>query len=84
MSDKRLLHYFQDLNSIKKIMRLFAKRGMLNILNKFGMVGYEPLNGPLTMNEKLKKEDERKKVDETHFKNLVGNILECWDIDNAY
>ena len=80
----RLLHYF-ELNSIKKkIMHLFAKRGMLNVLNEFCVVGYEPLNAPLTVNEKLKKEDERKKVDETHFKILVGNILECWDIDNAY
>jgi hypothetical protein len=39
------------------------------------MVGCKPMATPLTVNEKLKKEDGGKKVDATLYRSLVGNLL---------
>jgi len=39
------------------------------------MLGCKPMATPLAVNEKLKKEDGRKKVDATLYRSLVGNLL---------
>ncbi|KAL6328939.1 hypothetical protein AAG906_007229 [Vitis piasezkii] len=39
------------------------------------MAGCNPVSTPLVVNEKLRKEDGGKMVDETHFRSLVGNLL---------
>ncbi|RVW16037.1 Retrovirus-related Pol polyprotein from transposon RE2 [Vitis vinifera] len=51
------------------------KRYVEHILKKFGMAGCNPVSTPLVVNEKLRKEDGGKMVDETHFRSLVGNLL---------
>ncbi|KAL6318315.1 hypothetical protein AAG906_039407 [Vitis piasezkii] len=39
------------------------------------MAGCNPVSTPLVVNEKLRKEDGGKMVDETHFRSLVGNLF---------
>ncbi|RVW80365.1 Retrovirus-related Pol polyprotein from transposon RE1 [Vitis vinifera] len=39
------------------------------------MAGCNPVSTPLVVNEKLRKEDGGKMVDETHFRSFVGNLL---------
>jgi hypothetical protein len=45
------------------------------ILKKFKMLGCKPMATLLAINEKLKKEDGRKKVNATLYRSLVGNLL---------
>ena len=44
-------------------------------LRKFRMVGYKPMVTPFAVNGKLKKEDVGKKMDDTFYKILCGNLL---------
>ena len=39
------------------------------------MAGCNLISTPFVVNEKLKKEDGEKMVNETHFRSLVGNLL---------
>jgi hypothetical protein len=56
-------------------MILFVRRSLLkNILKKIRMFGLKPDKMPLVMNGKLMK-DRGKKVGDTFYKNLVGNLL---------
>jgi len=57
------------------MMILFFRRSLLKIiLKKIRMFGLKPVKMPLVMNGKLMK-DRGKKVGDTFYKNLVGNLL---------
>ena len=77
MSDMGLLHYFLGIDAYQEEDGVFIcqKRYVEHILKKFGMASCNPISTPLVVNEKLKKEDGEKMVDETHFRSLVGNLL---------
>ncbi|KAL6327560.1 hypothetical protein AAG906_021850 [Vitis piasezkii] len=77
MSDMRLLHYFLGIKVYKEEDGVFIwqKRYVEHILKKFGMAGCNLVSTLLVVNEKLRKEDGGKMVDETHFRSLVGNLL---------
>ena len=77
MSDMGLLHYFLGIEVYQEEDGVFIcqKRYVEHILKKFGMAGCNPVSTPLVVNEKLRKEDGGKMVDETHFRSLVGNLL---------
>ncbi|XP_052194172.1 uncharacterized mitochondrial protein AtMg00810-like [Diospyros lotus] len=72
-----LLHHFlgieiyQDDGGVFICQKNYAKK----ILTKFGMADCNSVATPLIVNEKLMKEDGGKKVDATHYRSLVGNLL---------
>lgn len=47
----------------------------MSILRKFRMFVCNPVTTPIVMNEKLLKEDRGKKVDETYYRSLIGNLF---------
>ena len=77
MSDLGLLHYFlgmeiyQDDDGVFISQKNYAEK----VLKKFRMFGCKSVATPLVCNEKLVKEDGEKKVDETLYRSLVGNLL---------
>ena len=77
MSDLGLLHHFlgmeiyQDNEGVFICQKKYAEK----ILKKFRMYGCKSIATPLVPNEKLMKEDEAKKVNETFYRSLVGNLL---------
>lgn len=77
MSDMGLLHYFLGIEIYQEKDGVFICQTKYaeNILKKFGMFGCKPMTTPLVVNEKLVKEDGGKKVDETLYRSLVGNLL---------
>ncbi|RVW83943.1 Retrovirus-related Pol polyprotein from transposon RE1 [Vitis vinifera] len=77
MSDMGLLHYFLGIEVYQEEDGVFIcqKRYVEHILKKFGMASCNPVSTPLVVNEKLRKENGGKMVDETHFRSLVGNLL---------
>ena len=56
------------------MMILFVRSLLKKILKKIRMFGLKPVKMPLVMNGKLMK-DRGKKVGDTFYKNLVGNLL---------
>ena len=77
MSDLGLLHYFlgmeiyQDDDGVFISQKNYAEK----VPKKFRMFGCKLVATPLVCNEKLVKEDGEKKVDETLYRSLVGNLL---------
>ncbi|XP_058783814.1 uncharacterized mitochondrial protein AtMg00810-like [Vicia villosa] len=77
MSDLGLLHHFlgievyQDKSGIFICLRRYAE----NILKKFSMYGCKTFDIPVVVNEKLKKEDSGKLVDESLSISLVGSLF---------
>jgi hypothetical protein len=56
------------------MMILFVRSLLKKILKKIRMFGLKPAKMPSVMNGKLMK-DRGKKVGDTFYKNLVGNLL---------
>jgi hypothetical protein len=77
MSDMGLLHYFLGIEVYQDKEEVFISQRMYAeiFLRKFKMIGCKPMATPLAINEKLKKEDGGKKVDDTLYRSLVGNLL---------
>ncbi|XP_026430848.1 uncharacterized protein LOC113327958 [Papaver somniferum] len=77
MSDMGLLKYFlgievhQSEDAVFNSQRKYAER----VLKKFGMLGCNPTSTPPVVNEKLKKDDGGRKVDETYYRGLIGKLL---------
>ncbi|XP_050918383.1 secreted RxLR effector protein 161-like [Lathyrus oleraceus] len=77
MSDSGLLHHFLGIEVYQdEYGVLFVKRDNAeNILKKFGMYGCKPIDIPLVVNEKLKKEDDGRLVDASMYRSLVGSLF---------
>jgi transposase InsO family protein len=77
MSDLGLLHHFlgmevyQDENGVFISQMKYAEK----VLKKFRMFGCKCVETPLACNEKLMKDDGEKKIDETLYRSLIGNLL---------
>ncbi|KAK2398761.1 putative mitochondrial protein [Trifolium repens] len=77
MSDLGLLHHFLGIEVYQDEYGVFIcqKRYAENILKKFGMYGCKPVDIPLVVNEKLKKEDGGRLVDASMYRSLVGSLF---------
>jgi hypothetical protein len=86
MSDMGLLHHFLGIEIYQEKDGVFIcqRKYVENILKKFGMFGCNPVATPLVVNEKFKKEDGGKKVDETYFRGLIGNLFYLTPQDRYY
>ncbi|XP_050888690.1 secreted RxLR effector protein 161-like [Lathyrus oleraceus] len=77
MSDLGLLHHFLGIEVYQDEYGVFIcqKRYAENILKKFGMYDCKPIDIPLLVNEKLKKEDGGRLVDASVYRSLVGSLF---------
>ncbi|XP_058722251.1 uncharacterized protein LOC131594177 [Vicia villosa] len=77
MSDLGLLHDFIGIEVYQDEYGVFIcqRRYAENILKKFGMNGCKPVDIPLVVNEKLKKEDGGRLVDASMYRSLVGSLF---------
>ncbi|XP_026399950.1 uncharacterized protein LOC113295832 [Papaver somniferum] len=77
MSDMGLLKCFLGIEVHQSEDGVFISQSKYaeKVLKKFGMLGYNPTSTPLVVNEKLKKDDGERKVDETYYRGLIGNLL---------
>jgi hypothetical protein len=77
MSDLGLLHHFLGIEVYQEKSGIFIcqRRYAENILKKFSMYGCKTVDIPLVVNEKLKKEDGGKLVDESLYRSLVGSLF---------
>ncbi|XP_058723111.1 uncharacterized mitochondrial protein AtMg00810-like [Vicia villosa] len=77
MSDLGLLRHFLGIEVYQDEygIFIFPKRYAENILKKFGMYGCKPVDIPLVMNEKFKKEDSGRLVDASMYRSLVGSLF---------
>ncbi|CAJ2661747.1 unnamed protein product [Trifolium pratense] len=77
MSDLGLLHHFLGIEVYQDEYGVFIcqKRYTENILKKFGMYGCKPVDIPLVVNEKLKKENGGRLIDASMYRSLVGSLF---------
>ena len=77
MSDLGLLHHFLGMEIYQDDGGVFIsqKKYAEKILKKLRMLGCKAVVTPLVCNEKLRKDDGEKKVDETLYRSLDGNLL---------
>ena len=77
MSDIGMLHYFLGIENFQEDDGVFIcqKKYVECILKKFGMYGCNPVSTPLIVTVKLTKEDKGKKIDETRYRSLIGNLF---------
>ncbi|XP_026434325.1 uncharacterized protein LOC113331897 [Papaver somniferum] len=77
MSDMGLLKYFLGIEVHQSEDGVFISQSKYaeKVLKKFGMLGCHPTSTPHVVNEKPKKDDGGKKVDETYYRGLIGNLL---------
>ena len=77
MSDLELLSHFFGIEIYQDENDVFIsqKKYVENILKRFKIIGCKCVETPLVVNERFMKEDGAKKVDETLYRSLVGNLL---------
>ncbi|XP_026437184.1 uncharacterized protein LOC113335300 [Papaver somniferum] len=77
MSDIGFLKYFLGIEVHQSEDGVFISQSKYaeKVLEKFGMLGCNPTSTPLIVNEKLKKDDGGRKIDETYYRGLIGNLL---------
>ncbi|XP_026429158.1 uncharacterized protein LOC113325152 [Papaver somniferum] len=77
MSDMGLLKCFLSIEIHQSEDGVFISQSKYaeKMLKKFGMLGCNPTSTPLTVNEKLRKDDGGRKIDETYYRGLIGNLL---------
>ncbi|XP_058741825.1 uncharacterized mitochondrial protein AtMg00810-like [Vicia villosa] len=77
MSDLGLLQHFLGIEVYQDEYAVFIcrKRYAESILKKFGMNGCKPVDIPLVVNEKLKKEYGGRLVDASMYISLVGSLF---------
>ncbi|CAL9003035.1 unnamed protein product [Prunus brigantina] len=77
MIDLGLLHHFLGLGVIQTESYIFVhqKKYAKTLLDKFGFKDCKAVVTPLSMNEKLSKEDESEQADEGVYRQIVGSLL---------
>ena len=77
MSDLGLLHYFLGIEIYQDDYGVFIcqKKYAENILKKFGMLGCKPVDTPLVVNEKFKKEDGGRLANASVYRSLIGSLF---------
>ncbi|XP_026378578.1 uncharacterized protein LOC113273018 [Papaver somniferum] len=77
MSDMGLVKYFLGIEVHQSEDGVFISQSKYSekVLKKFGMLGCNPTSTPLVVNEKLKKDDGGRKVDETYYRIIIVNLL---------
>ena len=77
MSDLGLLHYFLGIGIIQSDEGIFItqEKYAKALLERFKMIGCNPVATPLVVNEKFQKEDGSGEADATLYRSLVGSLL---------
>ena len=77
MSDLGLLNYFLgiEVSQVKEGIFISQKKYTKSILQKFKMMDCRSEALPLAANEKFRKDDGEKKVNNSFFRSLIGNLL---------
>ncbi|XP_070055323.1 uncharacterized mitochondrial protein AtMg00810-like [Nicotiana tomentosiformis] len=77
MTDVGLMLYYLDLEVKQMEDEIFISQESYTkeILKKFNMLDYNPVNTPIENGTKLSKFDEGENVDPTFFKSLAGKML---------
>ncbi|CAL9026855.1 unnamed protein product [Prunus brigantina] len=77
MTDLGLLHHFLGLGVIQAESYIFLhqKKYARTLLDKFGFKDCKAVATPLSMNEKLSKEDGSEQADERVYRQIVGSLL---------
>src|ERR1044072_6332114 len=76
MTDLGLLHYFlgMEFKKTRAGMVMHQKKYISELLKMFNMTGCNPVNVPVDLKSKLKRDDPSEAVDETLFKSIVGSL----------
>lgn len=77
MTGVRLKTYFLSLEIKQENGEMFIhqKKYVYEILKKFHMENCKSMSTPMNQKEKMMKEDEGAKIDENHFRSLVGCLV---------
>ena len=77
MSDLGLLHHFLGIEIHQEDDGVFIcqRKCAEKILKKFGMDDCKPVDTPLMVSKKLKKENGGRKVNESMYRSLIVNLL---------
>jgi hypothetical protein len=77
MSDLGLLHHFLGIGVLQTNQGVFIHQSKYakSLLTKFGLEDCNPVAIPLTVGEKLKKEDGSEPADEGLYRRIVGSLL---------
>jgi len=59
----------------EKDIFIFQEKYAEDLLKKFNMLDCKPLTTPTSTNEKLSKNDDKEKVDESIYRSLVGSLI---------
>nr|XP_027122223.1 uncharacterized protein LOC113739184 [Coffea arabica] len=77
MSDFGKMHYFLGIEVVQYAAKIFVsqRQYVQEILNRFQMKNHNSASTPVEVNLKLIKESERKRVDSTLYKQIVGKLV---------
>ncbi|XP_070018040.1 uncharacterized mitochondrial protein AtMg00810-like [Nicotiana sylvestris] len=80
MTNVGLMYYYFGLEVKQMEDEIFISQESYTkeILKKFNMLDYNPVNTPMESGTKLSKFDEGEKVNPVFFKCLVGSLREAW------
>lgn len=76
MSNLGMMHYFLGIEVMQPAITFVSKKKYVReILDRFRMKECNPTNTPIGFGLKLHKDHEGKKVDNTLYKQIVGNLM---------
>jgi hypothetical protein len=77
MSDLGMMHYFLGIEVVESANGIFVsqKKYVQDILDRFQMRDCNPVNTPTEFGLRLNKDHERKKVDNTLYKQIVSSLM---------
>eukprot|EP01018_Ginkgo_biloba_P027335 Gb_24906 [translate_table: standard] len=77
MTDLGLMHYFLGMEVRQLNDGIFVSQGKyaVDLLDKFKMTNCKSVSTPLSLGEKLIKDDDSSKVDPTIYRRLVGSLM---------
>jgi hypothetical protein len=77
MKDLVLMHYFLGLEVWKSPERIFLNQGkyMVEILKRFDMLEYKPMNTPMEAKLKLLVNTSSELIDATLYRQIIGSLM---------
>ena len=77
MTDLSLMTFFLEMEIVQDEYEVFIcqKKYAKEILKKFKLKEYKEMSTPMNQKEKLCKEDGTYKIDQVHFRSLIGCLM---------
>ena len=75
MTDLGVMKYFLGMEVLQSSDGIFICQFILDILNRFKMQDCKPVSTPISTGLNLGKDEDSKKVDDSMYRSLIGNLL---------